>query len=279
MNALSDLFAKGGRPRYAQAIIGLPESEPAQAEELLFQTLSGLRSALDEHGVSLLGGHTTIGDELTAGLSVTGDGPDAESLLRQSGAQPGDDLVFAGRIGTGVVLAADRIGLAAGAWMSACHAEMQTSNEKPGRLALEFGAHASTDVTGFGFAGHLMTLLDRTNLVARIDRSAMPFLPGARRLWETGLRSTAHPMNRQAFLRHVANARDSDEAWLFDPQTSGGLLLAVPPEKTPPLLEALTTAGGQSAAIVGRLEPKSLEDPDSTPHAIRLIGDLLAVGK
>ena len=277
MNALSDLFAKGGRPRYAQAVIGLPLAEPAESEELLFQALSGLRGALDEHGVSLLGGHTTIGDELTVGLSVTGDGPEAESLLRQSGAQPGDDLLFVGRIGTGVVLAADGMGLAAGAWVSACHGEMQTSNEKPGRLALEFGAHASTDVTGFGFAGHLMTLLDRTNLLAKIDRAAMPFLPGAQKLWESGLRSTAHPMNRQAFRRHVANAAEADEAWLFDPQTSGGLLLAVPPERTHPLLNALKTEGGQAAAIVGRLEAKCGADADPMPHAIELLGELLAV--
>lgn len=279
MNALSDLFAKGGCPRYAQAVMGLPEAEPAESEELLFQALSGLRSALDDHGVSLLGGHTTIGDELTVGLSVTGHGPEAESLLRQSGAQSGDDLIFVGRIGTGVVLAADSMGHAAGTWVSACHEEMQTSNERPGRLALKFEAHASTDVTGFGFAGHLMTLLDRTNLVARIDRAAMPFLPGARRLWESGLRSTAHPMNRQAFLRHVANAGEADEAWLFDPQTSGGLLLAVPPKKTRPLLDALETAAIQSTSIVGRLVSQRAGDADSEPAAIELVGELSVVEK
>ena len=252
-NALSDLFAKGGRPRYAQAVIGLPDIEADAAQEILFQTLSGVRATLDELGVSLLGGHTTIGEELTVGLSVTGDGPEHGALLRQSGARDGDDLLFTGRLGTGVVLAADHWGLAKGPWVAECHASMQDTNEIAGRLAVEFGAHASTDITGFGFAGHLMTLLDRTDLVARIERLALPFLPGAEQLWASGHRSTAHPANREAFLRHVCFATETDEAWLFDPQTSGGLLLAVAPDKTGELIEAFAAAGEARPAKIGCL--------------------------
>ena len=252
-NALSDLFAKGGRPRYAQAVIGLPDTEADEAQELLFQVLSGIRATLDEQGVSLLGGHTTIGEELTAGLSVSGDGPEGGLLLRQSGAQDGDDLLFTGRLGTGVVLAADHLGLAKGIWVAACHTAMQDTNEVAGRLAFDLGAHASTDITGFGFAGHLLTLLEQTNLVAEIDKASMPFLPGAEKLWAFGHRSTAHPANRDAFLRHIRSASEADEAWLFDPQTSGGLLLAVAADKTRDMVEAFAAAGEPRPMRIGRL--------------------------
>ncbi len=279
-NALSDLFAKGGRPRYAQAVIGLPETEADDSDdsqEVLFQALSGIRATLDEQGVSLLGGHTTIGEELTVGLSVVGDGPATGLLLRQAGARSGDDLVFAGRLGTGVVLAADHMGLAAGVWVAACHDSMQETNEVAGRLAVEFGAHASTDITGFGFAGHLMTLLSGTDLVARIETALVPFLPGARQLWAAGHRSTAHPANRGAFLRYVgrddsSRLDESDEAWLFDPQTSGGLLLAVAPEITRALIDAFAAEGCSPMTKIGSLVA---DDPgpsgESSRHRIEIV--------
>jgi selenide,water dikinase len=271
-NALSDLFAKGGRPRYAQAVIGLPDSEADEAQELLFQVLSGVRATLDEQGVSLLGGHTTIGEELTVGLSVSGDGPEGGRLLRQSGAEDGDDLLFTGRLGTGVVLAADHMGLAKGVWVAACHTAMQDTNEIGGRLALELGAHASTDITGFGFAGHLMTLLDQTSLVAEIDRASMPFLPGAQVLWAAGHRSTAHPANRDAFRRHIRGASVAEEAWLFDPQTSGGLLLAVAPDKTRAMVEAFAAEGEARPTLIGRLRSREQHDEARPSHRIEILG-------
>jgi len=256
-NALSDLFAKGGRPRYAQAVIGLPEREPDDAQEILFQALSGIRQTLDELDVSLLGGHTTIGDELTVGLSVTGDGPSGGELLRQAGARAGDDLLLSRGLGTGVILAADRMGLARGEWVSAAHSAMQRTNEVAGRVAHDLRAHAATDITGFGFAGHLLTLLEADDLIARIERSAIPFLPGAEFLWQSGLRSTAHPANRTAFSRRIHAATDEDEAWLFDPQTAGGLLLAVSPDKTRDMIEAFASAGEPPIVRIGSLRVRS----------------------
>lgn len=252
-NALSDLFAKGGRPRYAQAVIGLPDCEADDAQEILFQVLSGIRKTLDELDISLLGGHTTIGEELTVGLSVIGEGPDGGELLRQAGARAGDDLLLSRGLGTGVVLAADRMGLARGEWVAAAHAAMQHTNEVAGRVAHDIGAHAATDVTGFGFAGHLLTLLEANDLIAQIERHAIPFLPGAELLWESGHRSTAHPANRDAFLRRIHGATAADEAWLFDPQTAGGLLLAVAPDKTRSMIEAFASAGEPPIVRIGRL--------------------------
>jgi selenide,water dikinase len=252
-NALSDLYAKGGRPRYAQAIIGLPDYPPALARDILVQTLAGIRSTLDDLGVTLLGGHTTIGDFLTVGLSVSGDGPPEAELLRQAGSRPGDDLLLSQPLGTGAVLAADMQGLARGDWIQSAHAVMLHPNRIASRLAREHGAHAATDVTGFGLAGHLLNLLDESGLIARIERQAVTLLPGARGLWDRGLRSTAHPANQAAFASRVSGASDADEAWLFDPQTSGGLLLAVAPERTQAIQQAFREAGEPELARIGSL--------------------------
>lgn len=252
-NALSDLHAKGGRPRHAQAFIALPELPPGESQELLFQTLSGLRSILDALEVSLLGGHTTIGGELTVGLSVSGEGPPEAELLRQTGARPGDALLLTQPLGTGVVLAADMQGLARGAWIATAHAAMQHTNDVGGQIARNGAAHAATDVTGFGFAGHLLTMLEREDLVAEIERSALPLLPGAHTLWESGLRSTAHPANREAFRGKVRAARAEDEAWLFDPQTAGGLLLAVPEAEADSVLKTFEQAGEPKVTRIGRI--------------------------
>ena len=256
-NALSDLFAKGGIPRHAQAVIGLPDVAPEAAQEILFQTLSGLRQTLDECGVSLLGGHTTIGDALTAGLSVTGDGPPADKLLRQAGAEVGDLILLTQPIGTGVLLAADMQGLALGEWIAPVQAAMQHTNQVGGQLAAEGEVHAATDVTGFGLAGHLLTLLDPDGRVAALDREAIEFFEGARALFTRGLRSTAHPANRTGFSNRVVGATEMDEAWLFDPQTAGGLLLCAPAETAARLGQAFTDAGEPPVHAIGRI----VEDP------------------
>jgi selenide,water dikinase len=264
-NALSDLYAKGGRARHAQAVIGLPDLEAQLSRELLFQALSGLRSILDEVGVSLLGGHTTIGDELTIGLAVTGDGPAAEALLRHDGARPGDDLLLTQPLGTGVVLAADMRGLSRGAWVTEAYRLLQHVNDVAGRIALEQGVHAATDVTGFGLAGHLISLLRRRGLGAQLEREAIPLLPGAEGLWREGLRSTAHPANRAAFAPHVMGASPTDEAWLFDPQTAGGLLLALDPKDTDRCLAAFREAGEPEVFRIGRVAAIDADKGHSTP--------------
>jgi selenide,water dikinase len=253
-NATSDLFAKGGRPRHAQALVGLPELDAARGAEILEQVLLGVRETLDALGVSLIGGHTMMSAALCVGLAVSGDGPAQGDLLRQAGARPGDELWLTKPLGTGVVLAADMRGLARGAWVAAAHASMLRTHAIGSALALEAGTHAATDVTGFGLVGHLQSLLRPAGLEARLFRGAIPLLPGARTLFEQGLRSTAHAPNRAAFGSAVYGATSLDEAWLFDPQTSGGLLLAVPPDAGPRLLRAFEAAAEPPIARIGRLE-------------------------
>ncbi|MCB9723590.1 MAG: selenide, water dikinase SelD [Spirochaetaceae bacterium] len=252
-NATSDLYARGGRPRHAQAIIGLPDTRHADASrELLFQVLSGLRSVLDPLGTSLLGGHTTIGEALWVGLSITGDGPDAKHLTATR-ARAGDVLLLSRPLGTGVVLAADMRGLAPAAWVEATLEAMQRPNAIGERLATLDAVHAMTDVTGFGLAGHLAGLLDRAELVASLERHAIPLLPGAATLFSEGLRSTAHPANRTAFTSRLRGASDADCAWLFDPQTAGGLLLAVDPAEEARVHAVFAQAGEHAPARIGQL--------------------------
>ncbi len=266
-NALSDLDAKGGRPRHAQAVLSVPELPPELAREILFQALAGLRATLDRRGVSLLGGHTTLGDALSVGLAVTGEGPDESELLRQSGARPGDELLLTRPLGTGVVLAADMQGLARGAWVEDAWAGMVATNEIAAGIARDQGARSATDVTGFGLAGHLLTLLRDGRLRARLERDAIPLLPGARDLWERGLRSTAHPANREAFEPEVSGASRSDDGWLYDPQTAGGLLLALAPGGLGSLTDAFVAAGEPPPVRIGRIEERAADRAPDSPDA------------
>ena len=252
-NATSDLFAKGGRPRHAQALIGIPDGDAEHAGEMLHQVLCGLRETLDGLSVTLLGGHTMSSEVLSVGLAVTGEGPEAGELLRQRGARPGDELWLTRPLGTGVVLAADMRGLARGEWVEAAHASMLRSHAVASDLMREAGATAATDVTGFGLAGHLSNLLRPDGLTARLERDAIPLLPGARELFLRGLRSTAHAPNRAAFLASVRGASEFDEAWLFDPQTSGGLLFSAPAAAGPRLAEAFARSGEPAVARIGRI--------------------------
>ena len=153
VNAVSDVGAKGGRPRHALALVTLPEEDPARAEETLVQVLAGVRAALDPLGVSLVGGHTSIGPELFVGLSVTGVLGAGEPLLGKRGLRPGDALILTKPLGTGVVLAADMQGRAPGRALEATLASMLQPNLEAADAARALGARACTDVSGFGLAG------------------------------------------------------------------------------------------------------------------------------
>lgn len=254
VNAVSDVLAKGGRPRHALALVTIPEGREA---DTLHQVLSGIRAALDPLGVALVGGHTTRGDELFVALSVSGEAHGPEALLLLDGARPGERLVLTRPLGTGVVLAADMRGRAKGAWLAAALRSMVRSNAPAARAAREHGASAATDVSGFGLAVHLHALLAASNLAARVRLADLPLLPGAAPLWASGLRSTAHEPNvRAVALRTGATAsRDPRLAALFDPQTSGGLLLTVARDRCAPLLDALRAAGDAEACVIGDLLP------------------------
>ena len=247
VNALSDIYAKGGVARHALCWVTAVEDD----EAALQGALAGVRAALDPLGVSLVGGHSMLGSELTIGLAVLGDLAPGDAPLTKAALAPGDVLVLTKPLGTGVVLAADMRALARGAWVRAAHAAMLRANDRAGAVARRF-ARAATDVSGFGLAGHLGEMLVASGLAAELDARALPALPGARALLARGVRSTAAPPNAEAappFTGGDALAH----ALACDPQTSGGLLFAVAPDDAPAALAALHEGGDVHAAAIGRV--------------------------
>lgn len=267
-NALSDLFATGARPRYAMALVTLPESDPEEERaEALFQLLAGARSLLDELGVALLGGHTTIGPELTVGFSVEGH-PIGERLLTLDGLRPGDGLYLTKALGSGVVLRGVMLGRGRGPWLEAAAKQMVRPNARAASVAVDAGIRGATDVTGFGLMNHLAEMMRASAVSADLEVASLPALPGAVELLAGGLRSTAHEANRnivKAVLADPDAVRHRRFELLFDPQTSGGFLCGVPEEKRERFLAALA-ASGVEAVRIGIVAPPR---PDGAVARIR----------
>lgn len=245
-NATSDLWCRGVRPRYAMATVTVPGDD--HTEEVLFQVMAGVRAALDADGVSLLGGHSTVGEMVMVGLAVTGHGPARWPL---GGAKPGDTLLLTRPLGTGVLFHADMAGRAPGPAMASALKGMQRGNGPASRALEGCALSAVTDVTGFGLAGHLAELTGAAEVSATISVNALPVLDGVAALLAQGERSTFHDQTRDIFkaLRiHSDAARHPHFEVLFDPQTVGGLLIAT---SDPDAVEAAVPA----ARRIGHITP------------------------
>lgn len=260
LNSLSDVWATGGQPMQAMAMVQLQEGEPCQQEELLYQVLSGCLYEFDRCGVELLGGHTTEAAELTVGFTVMGK-LDGKSPLLKSDAEPGDLIILTKALGTGTLLAGIPQARTRSEWGDSLLTSMLKANDAASLAARQAGANAVTDVTGFGLAGHLLEMLDASELDAEIQLSRLPLLPGAGQLLREGLESTLAPANREIEFRTKCfddNLKAQPEfAALFDPQTSGGLLLSVSPEKEQLLQDKLREAG-VDAWTIGRFLESSI---------------------
>lgn len=246
LHALSDIYAMGAVPRSAQVNVCLPYASRSLQQRDLLQLMAGLTRELDVAGCSLVGGHSMEGPELAVGLTVNA-GLEAPSALGKSSGRPGDRLVLTKPLGTGVVFAAAMSGRAAGTGIAAAIDSMLRSNRAAAEIARRY-ASACTDLTGFGLLGHLAEML-APGVAARIG--SLPALAGAEALLAAGFRSTLHEGN----LLSVRDQLDDPEAWpplAFDPQTSGGLLLAVPEADCAACLAALAEVG-ETAAVIGSL--------------------------
>ncbi len=263
INAVSDLYATGVEPRQALAMVVMPEGQADEAaEELLFQVLSGARAAFDDRGISLLGGHTTTSTELMVGFSIHGFASGPEALLRIDQLAAGQVLILTKALGTGVLLHADMQGKVRGPWLQAAFASMLRGNDQAAEAARTAGVVAATDITGYGLAGHLAEMVRASGASATIEAALLPALPGALELLTRGERSTFHPKNehcRRGMLISPQLAGDSRVELLFDPQTSGGLLLAVEARRGGELIDLLRRAGDEAAVAIGRVE-ESRED-------------------
>ncbi|MFN0054949.1 MAG: selenide, water dikinase SelD, partial [Planctomycetales bacterium] len=256
LNALSDLWAMGSQPLGALALVTLPEGEPSPQTELLYQVLAGGVRELTAAGAQLWGGHTTQGAELTIGYSVAGRLDDAPPFTKGN-LQPGDRLILTKPLGTGTLLAANRLGRCQGRWMEGMLSRMLQGNGEAARLAREFAVTAATDVTGFGLAGHLLEMLDASRMSASLALGAIPLLEGFASLCQEFPSSLAAANRGSETRLKVATSSLCDEPpfqALFDPQTSGGLLIAAAADRATALRDALA-AQGLSSAIIGSVGP------------------------
>ncbi len=252
-NSLSDVYAMGGRPLTALAIVCCP-SELARGG-ILRAITSGASEKLREAGCVLLGGHSVLDPQLKFGLSVTG-AVDSGEMFTNAQAQPGDLLVLTKPLGTGVTIMGVRAGMTSGEQESAANRSMAVLNAKAAELARRCGARCVTDVTGFGLLGHAMQLARASGVALEIGTDGVPLLEGALDFAEQGLLSAAAYSNRA----YVGDAVQFDDEvtlpvrdLLFDPQTSGGLLICCPASR---VSEFMGWAGGElttSCGVVGRV--------------------------
>ncbi len=250
IHALGDIWAMGATPQAALAQITLPRLSPTLQSDMLAEIMAEAVATFAAAGADIVGGHTSIGAELTIGFTVTGL---ARRPIRKTGAQPGDALILTKPIGTGTILAAEMAmarlpGVPLGAVVAACLDSM-TRPQGAAAAILAPHAHAMTDVTGFGLAGHLMELLDASGAAATL--TTFPTLPGAADLASAGYASTLAPANRAALVGRITGP---DLPLLYDPQTCGGLLASVPADQAGGLLTALDAAG-QPATVIGHIQP------------------------
>jgi selenide,water dikinase len=257
-HALGDVWAMGGQPQSATAIVTVPPGLESKTEDLLRQMMRGAVDVLDAAGCALVGGHTGEGRELALGFAINGlVAADLSTVLRKGGMRPGDRLLLTKPIGTGTLFAAhDRL-QARGDWIDAALVSMMQSNRDAARCLFAHGATACTDLTGFGLLGHLVEMTRPSGVDAVIELAALPLLPGAEHTAAAGILSSLQPANLR-LRRAVRNAEGLTELpryrLLFDPQTAGGLLASVPADRADACLAALRAAGCAQAAIIGRIE-------------------------
>jgi len=250
-NAASDLYAMGAEGTAALALVCLPASDDPRSEERLEHFLRGALAQLTHLGIPLVGGHTIAGEQTLLGFAMHGC-VEAGHVLRKRGARSGDRLVLSKPLGTGVVLAAARAGVAAADWVETALDSMRRSNQAVMHLLRAHGVHACTDVTGFGLAGHLREILRASSVGARLSAPSIPALPGALELLAAGWRSSFHATNTGAHRQSTATGEANLEALCFDPQTSGGLLAAVPADQLASLCRACEQAG-EELHVIGEI--------------------------
>jgi len=250
-HSLNDVLAMGGRGIAALAMATVPLMSETMMEEELYQLLAGAVEVLNEAGVPLVGGHSAEGSELSLALSVTGveDGVP----LRKGSLDVGDVLVVTKPLGTGAVLAAHMRARAGSDVLAAAIASMDLSNVAALNVLRRHGVRGLTDVSGFGLLGHLGEMLRAAGLGVLVRLSGVPLLPGAAALVDAGFVSSLQGANELALGDFELGAQASDPRvrLLVDPQTSGGLLAAVPADRAEACVAALRAAGYPEAAGIG----------------------------
>lgn len=253
-HAVSDIHAMGATPVSALVTVTVPYGKPRIMLAVLKLVMAGINRALEVENVALVGGHTSEGGELAVSIAVNGE-VDEDRLLGKRGVQPGDQLILTKPLGTGTLFAADMRYEAEGQWIAGAVDMMLQPNGPAAALLRHFDVHACTDVTGFGLAGHLREMLGGSAHGASVARARLPLLAGAECLLGKGVVSSLHAGNRDS--TPVAGVTHPRDEILFDPQTAGGLLAAVPASAADACLAALRAGPCPSAVVVGEVVGRS----------------------
>jgi selenide,water dikinase len=261
-NALSDVYAMGGVPKTAMNLVAFPAKDMALS--VLRRIIQGGIDKLVEAGVVLMGGHSVEDKELKYGLSVTGFVHPARVLTKQN-LQPGDKLVLTKPLGTGIVNTAIKAGMASPALTNTVTRLMATLNREAAGVMTHFDVNACTDVTGFGLLGHLAEMVGGSGRSVRIFATQIPVLEEALTFAAMGLIPAGAYRNREfrvAMIEMADTVARERQDLLFDPQTSGGLLISVKGDQASPLVDALHAAGIAEAASIGDV----VDDPSEKIH-------------
>ncbi len=256
-NSLSDIWAMGGRPVTALNLVNFP----AKTLDLgiLRDILRGGAEKVTEAGASLAGGHSVEDPEPKYGLAVTGV-VHPDRVLTNRGARPGDALVLTKPLGSGVLFNANRAGKLPSAVLEEVLPIVAALNKTPLEAALSYEVHGLTDITGFGFAGHALEMAVHSEVKMRVSYSALPLYPSAVDMCAAGVTTGSNAGNRKICggrLEVLAALAREQEELLFDPQTSGGLLISLPEGQAAELVRALHGAGVPWAAVIGQVEKGS----------------------
>jgi selenide,water dikinase len=264
-NAISDIYAMGGRPIFALNVVNFPRG--ALPLHYLEAILRGGSSKATEAGIPILGGHSVDDPELKYGMVVLGL-IHPERIVRNAGAQVGDLLVLTKPLGIGIITTAIKAQVADEAIVGRALQSMTTLNRAAADAMLAVEAHAATDVTGFGLLGHLAEIVRASGVGARVWARRVPLIEGTRDLAERGLIPGGSRRNLEAvspILRWAAGLSEVDQLLLADAQTSGGLLIAVARERAEELVGLLRAGGTLASDIVGEItdEPETIEIADA----------------
>lgn len=252
-NALSDIYAMGGRPILALAVAGFPDDfEPSTMAAIL----QGGADKVGEAGAVVAGGHTVVDREPKYGLCVTGL-VEPTRITAKAGAQVGDQLLLTKALGTGLITTALKREQCNPEHLEAAVASMVRLNRRAAELAAEVAVHAATDITGFGLLGHAAEMARHSGVGFQIYAEALPLLPGAleyaqRNIFPGGLQRNRKHLETSGYIQYAATVAPAYQLLLHDPQTSGGLLFALPPNAAAQLQAACASAG-EPCALIGHV--------------------------
>ena len=256
-NAISDVYAMGGRPITCLNLAMFPAKklEP----EVLHQIVAGALSKITESGAVLAGGHTIEDDEPKFGLAVTGI-VHPQKYWSNRGAKPGDAVILTKPIGSGVLFNANIKTWVSDEAMKECIAILATLNRKAAEVMADFEVHAATDITGFGLAGHCYEMVKGSQVTMEFFMDRIPIMQEALEMYKKGVTTAVNSYNRELVAGAIRFEKDLP-TWhkeiVYDPQTSGGLLVAVPESQGEALVKTLQAEGVRWASMVGKVKPLS----------------------